>query len=42
MNPYDLTPTWRKRVAIAAILAMDTPILVLDEPTTGQDYRNIH
>lgn len=40
-NPYDLTPTWRKRVAIAAIIAMDTPIVVLDEPTTGQDYRNI-
>lgn len=40
-NPYDLTPTWRKRVAIAAVIAMDTPIIVLDEPTTGQDYRNI-
>ncbi len=40
-NPYDLTPTWRKRVAIAAVVAMDTPIVVLDEPTTGQDYRNI-
>ena len=41
INPYDLTPTWRKRVAIAAILAMDTPIIVLDEPTTGQDYRSV-
>jgi len=40
-NPYDLTPTWRKRVAMAAVMAMDTPIVVLDEPTTGQDYRNI-
>ncbi len=40
-NPYDLTPTWRKRVAIAAVVAMDTPILVLDEPTTGQDYRSV-
>lgn len=40
-NPYDLTPTWRKRVAIAAVVAMDTPIIVLDEPTTGQDYRHI-
>ena len=36
-NPYDLSPTWRKMVAIASILAMDTPILVFDEPTTGQD-----
>jgi energy-coupling factor transport system ATP-binding protein len=41
INPYDLTPTWRKRVAIAAILAMDTPIIVLDEPTTGQDHRGV-
>jgi energy-coupling factor transport system ATP-binding protein len=38
VNPYDLNPTWRKRVAIASIIAMDTPIIVLDEPTTGQDY----
>lgn len=40
-NPYDLTPAWRKRVAIAAVIAMDTPVVVLDEPTTGQDYRQI-
>ncbi len=36
-NPYDLTPTWRKMVALASVIAMDTPVLVLDEPTTGQD-----
>ena len=36
-NPYDLSPTWRKLVAMASILSMDTPIIVLDEPTTGQD-----
>lgn len=41
VNPYDLTPTWRKRVAMAAIIAMDTPVVILDEPTTGQDYRSI-
>jgi energy-coupling factor transport system ATP-binding protein len=40
-NPYDLSSTWRKMVAIASILAMDTPIVVFDEPTTGQDARNI-
>lgn len=40
-NPYDLSPAWRKRVAIAAIIAMDTPIVVLDEPTTSQDHRQI-
>jgi energy-coupling factor transport system ATP-binding protein len=41
MHPYDLSSTWRKRVAIAAVLAMATPILVLDEPTTGQDDRSL-
>lgn len=41
VNPYDLTPTWRKRVAIAAILAMNTPIIILDEPTTGQDHHSV-
>ncbi|MCX8062446.1 MAG: energy-coupling factor ABC transporter ATP-binding protein [Anaerolineales bacterium] len=40
-NPYDLSPTWRKMVAIASILAMDTPILVFDEPTTGQDAASV-
>ncbi len=40
-NPYDLSPSWRKMVAMASILAMDTPILILDEPTTGQDAQSI-
>jgi len=40
-NPYDLSPTWRKMVALASIVAMDTPIVILDEPTTGQDAANI-
>jgi energy-coupling factor transport system ATP-binding protein len=40
-NPYDLSPTWRKMVALASILAMDTPIVMLDEPTTGQDAASI-
>ena len=40
-NPYDLSPTWRKMVAIASILAMDTPVVIFDEPTTGQDAVNI-
>jgi energy-coupling factor transport system ATP-binding protein len=30
----------QKRVSIAAILAMRSPILVMDEPTAGQDYKN--
>lgn len=41
VNPYDLSPAWRRRIAIASVLAMDTPVLVLDEPTTGQDARFI-
>jgi energy-coupling factor transport system ATP-binding protein len=40
-NPYDLSPTWRKMVALASVIAMDTPIVILDEPTTGQDAMNI-
>lgn len=40
-NPYDLSPTWRKMVAVASILAMDTPILIFDEPTTGQDAASV-
>ncbi|MBK9926129.1 MAG: ABC transporter ATP-binding protein [Anaerolineales bacterium] len=40
-NPYDLSPTWRKMVAIASVIAMDTSIVIFDEPTTGQDAANI-
>ncbi len=40
-NPYDLSPTWRKMVALASIIAMDTPIVIFDEPTTGQDALNV-
>ncbi len=40
-NPYDISPTWRKMVAIASIIAMDTPIVIFDEPTTGQDAVNV-
>ena len=36
-NPYDLGAARRKLLAVASVLAMRTPILVLDEPTTGQD-----
>ena len=38
-NPYDLGVARRKLLAIASVLAMGTPVLVLDEPTTGQDAR---
>jgi energy-coupling factor transport system ATP-binding protein len=40
-NPYDLGYSRRKLLAIASVLAMGTPIVVLDEPTTGQDLRGI-
>jgi energy-coupling factor transport system ATP-binding protein len=40
-NPYDLSPTWRKLVALASVIAMDTPIVIFDEPTTGQDAMSI-
>ncbi len=36
-NPYDLGVSMRKLVALASILAMDPAVLLLDEPTTGQD-----
>ena len=36
-NPYDLGGSRRKLLALASVLAMRTPVLVLDEPTTGQD-----
>jgi energy-coupling factor transport system ATP-binding protein len=41
MNPYDLSATWRKMVALASIIAMDTEIIIFDEPTTGQDAANV-
>ncbi|BCJ98879.1 energy-coupling factor ABC transporter ATP-binding protein [Anaerocolumna chitinilytica] len=37
-NPYDLGLSSRKLVAIASILAMDTKVIILDEPTIAQDY----
>jgi energy-coupling factor transport system ATP-binding protein len=40
-NPYDLGYSRRKLLALASVLAMGTPVLVLDEPTTGQDARGV-
>ncbi|MFQ5856450.1 MAG: energy-coupling factor ABC transporter ATP-binding protein [Anaerolineae bacterium] len=40
-HPYDLHISQRKLVALAAILAMRTPVVILDEPTTGQDARGL-
>ncbi len=38
--PLALSFGQQKRVSIAAILAMQSKILVMDEPTAGQDYHN--
>jgi energy-coupling factor transport system ATP-binding protein len=38
--PLALSFGQQKRVSIAAILAMRSRILVMDEPTAGQDYQN--
>jgi energy-coupling factor transport system ATP-binding protein len=40
-NPYDLGASRRKLLSLASVLAMQTPVLVLDEPTTGQDERGV-
>ena len=38
--PLALSFGQQKRVSIAAILSMRSQILVMDEPTAGQDYQN--
>jgi energy-coupling factor transporter ATP-binding protein EcfA2 len=38
--PLALSFGQQKRVSIAAVLAMRSKILVMDEPTAGQDYKN--
>ena len=41
VNPYDLGYSRRKLLTLASVLAMNTPVVVLDEPTTGQDARGV-
>ncbi|WP_163103449.1 energy-coupling factor ABC transporter ATP-binding protein [Peribacillus alkalitolerans] len=41
MNPYDVPYSTRKFISVAAILAIETPYLILDEPTAGQDLNGI-
>ena len=40
-NPYDLGQSRRKLLALASVLAMETGVVILDEPTTGQDARGV-
>ena len=40
-KPHDLGMPERKRVATASVIAMNTPVVVLDEPTGGQDAEGI-
>jgi len=39
IHPFQLSFGDRKKLAVASIVALDPDIIVLDEPTTGQDYK---
>lgn len=38
-SPHGLSRGERQRLALASVLAMETGVIVLDEPTTGQDHK---
>lgn len=40
-HPHDLHSSQRRMVALAATLAMRTPVVVIDEPTIGQDAAGV-
>tara|TARA_B100000427_G_scaffold35778_1_gene25940 strand:- start:200 stop:1012 length:813 start_codon:yes stop_codon:yes gene_type:complete len=41
LNPYRLGFSLRKTVGMASIIAMEPSVIILDEPTTGQDFLGV-
>ena len=39
VNPFSVSKGERQRITVASLLTMSPDVLVVDEPTTGQDYR---
>lgn len=39
-NPFTLSQGQKRRLSVATMLALDPRVLILDEPTFGQDYEN--
>jgi len=39
VNPFIVSKGERQRIAVASLLTMSPDVLIVDEPTTGQDYR---
>ena len=42
LHPFRLSKGGRQRLAIASIAAMRPPVMIIDEPTTGQDRQESH
>ena len=42
LHPFRLSKGGRQRLAIASIAVMQPPVLIIDEPTTGQDLQESH
>lgn len=40
-HPFTLPRSLRQRVALASVLARQPQVIVVDEPTTGQDWRGV-
>jgi len=40
-HPYNMTYGQRKMLCLASVLAMDTNIVIMDEPNAGQDYQGL-